>query len=182
MEIRDLKPKNPVLTTDRLTLRPFEEGDREAMVALLCNEEIKETFMIPDFASRAEADTLFDKLSAFSRSDAHFDYAVCLGDTLVGFLDDCGGEDDSVELGYVIDPRYRGRGYAPEALRAAIEELFRMGCPCVTAGYFEENDASRRVMEKCGMVPTDEEEIISYRGRDHRCLYREIRKPDKPEG
>ena len=66
------------------------------------------------------------------------------------------------------------RGYASEALVTAIDELFRRGFKRVCAGYFEGNDASRRVMEKSGMKPTKEEAVISYRGVDHRCLFCEI--------
>ena len=50
-----------------------------------------------------------------------------------------------------------------------------MGFRRVTAGYFEGNEASHRVMEKCGMQPvayTDEEE---YRGVRHLCRYCEVR-------
>ena len=68
-----------------------------------------------------------------------------------------------------------GHGYATEAVRAVLEELRDMGFRRVTAGYFEGNEASHRVMEKCGMQPvayTDEEE---YRGVRHLCRYCEVR-------
>ena len=42
-----------------------------------------------------------------------------------------------------------GHGYATEAVRAVLEELRDMGFRRVTAGYFEGNEASHRVMEKC---------------------------------
>ena len=80
-------------------------------------------------------------------------------------------ENGSAEIGYGILEEYRGQGYASEALEAAIEELFRMGFEFVKAGYFAENPASRRVMEKCGMHPLPEEAVIPYRGIDHRCLF-----------
>ena len=37
------------LKTERLLLKPYEECDREAMLALLYNDEIRQTFMLPDF-------------------------------------------------------------------------------------------------------------------------------------
>lgn len=49
-----------------------------------------------------------------------------------------------------------------------------MGFRKITAGLFQENIASRKVMEKCGMILTslvDEEE---YRGVVHKCNYYEI--------
>ena len=80
-----------------------------------------------------------------------------------------------MEIGYFVDPAHWNQGYATEAFAAAIRELFRMGYRAVTAGYFEENPASRRVMEKCGLKPLDRESVIAYRGTDHRCLYMGIR-------
>lgn len=76
-----------------------------------------------------------------------------------------------IEVGYVISPEYKGNGYATEALKAAIDELFRMGYNHVTAVFFEENAASRRVMEKCGMHLLDMEDTEDYQGVTHRCLY-----------
>jgi RimJ/RimL family protein N-acetyltransferase len=44
----------------------------------------------------------------------------------------------------------------------------------VTAGAFEDNLASLRVMEKCGMQPMEHTDTIEYRGCEHLCLYRAI--------
>ena len=52
--------------------------------------------------------------------------------------------------------------------------LREMGFRRVTAGYFQENDASRRVMEKCGMVRTDQTDEDEYRGERRVCRYCEI--------
>ena len=49
-----------------------------------------------------------------------------------------------------------------------------MGFAKVTAGYFVGNEASRRVMEKCKMKFTDEEDEAEYRGEKHKCRYCEI--------
>ena len=54
-----------------------------------------------------------------------------------------------------------------------IKELLKMGFRKVKAGYFEENEASRRVMEKCGMKQLSYTDEIEYRGITHKCLYYE---------
>ncbi len=164
------------LRTEHLILRPLGECDREAMIRMLTDARIRRTYMIPDFADRAALDGYFDRLRTLSLSDGRFILGICLDGSLIGFLNDCGMNGKQAELGYFIDPAHWGRGYAAEALRAAIAELFRMGYGTVTAGYFEENPASRRVMEKCGMQPIAREETIDYRGVRHRCLYCEIRR------
>ena len=136
------------ICTKRLLLRPYEETDRESMVRILRNKEISSTFMLPDFEDDAAAEALFRKLLILSHQKDHFERAICLENNLIGFLNDVEIKDGSIELGYVIHPDYQNQGYATEALTAAIGELFRQGYSTVRAGYFSENIASGRVMEK----------------------------------
>ena len=166
-----MKKKKATLLTQRLVLKSYDDDDKDKMVALLCNEEIKKTFMIPDFENKEQAERLFERLKEFSRSEDHFEYGIYLEDVLIGFLNDCEIKDAKIEVGYVISPDYKGKGYATEALHAAIEELFRMGYEHVMAGCFEQNKASSRVMEKCGMHRLALEEDIEYQGICHHCLY-----------
>lgn len=61
-------------------------------------------------------------------------------------------EDGQIEVGFSVDPRWQGRGYATEALRKVLEYLTENeGIACVTAWCVSENAGSRRVMEKAGM-------------------------------
>ena len=46
-----------------------------------------------------------------------------------------------------------------------------MGYSTVRAGIFEENGASRRVIEKCGLKQIDYTDDIEYRGNVHHCIY-----------
>lgn len=173
-----MEKKKERLQTERLILKPFEECDRTQMVEILCNEEIKKTYMIPDFENPKQAEALFEKLMAFSNSDQHFEYGIYLDGLLIGFVNDCEIKDTTIELGYVILPDYQGRGYATEAVRSCIEELFRMGFEHVKAGFFEANTASRRVMEKCGMHQLDAEDDIEYKGKWYHCLYYGVDRED----
>lgn len=164
------------LHTRRLTLKPFSENDMERVISVLCNEEVRKTYMVPDFESREQAERMFTHLRDCSLDKSRFVYGIYLKDTLVGFLNDVETDSDTVELGYVIHPDCQNHGYATEALSAAIAELFRIGFSCVRAGYFEENPASGRVMEKSGMRRIEKIDEIPYRGAVHQCLYYEIRK------
>lgn len=170
------------LRTERLLLRSFEETDRSQTIRLLRNEEISQTFMLPDFPDDAAADRLFDRILTNSQSDAHFERAICLEDKVIGFINDVEIKDGTIELGYVIHPAYKGRGYATESLTASIWALFQVGFRKIRAGYFEENPASGRVMEKSGMHRISKTEKIEYRGNVHRCLYYEIENPTRTLG
>ncbi|GAA3659121.1 GNAT family N-acetyltransferase [Microbacterium marinilacus] len=56
------------------------------------------------------------------------------------------------ELGWTLDPAHQGRGYATEAVRAAIGMCFeQLGLRRVHAGCFAANEPSWRVMERLGM-------------------------------
>ena len=172
-----MEKKKEQLQTKRLTLKAYDECDRQRMVEIFMNEEIKKTYMIPDFDDPKQAEKLFEKMRDFSRSEQHFVYGVYSDNTLIGFVNDCIMNDSMIELGYVIIPDYQGQGFATEAVQSCIEELFRMGFEHVRAGFFEDNIASCRVMQKCGMHQIDLEEDIEYKGIFHHCLYYEIDNP-----
>ena len=166
------------VTTNRLILRPYKESDREQVIWILRNGEISKTFMLPEFEDDAAAERLFRKILLYSHQEDHFERAICLEDRVIGFLNDVEIKDGTAELGYVIHPDYQNRGYATEALTASIQELFRQGYSRIRAGYFEENPASRRVMEKSGMHPISRVDTIEYRGKLHKCLYLEIEREE----
>ena len=63
--------------------------------------------------------------------------------------------DGAVEIGYGLLEEYRGQGYATEAVRAAVAwALNQPGVTRVEAETEPDNRASRRVLEKCGFLPT----------------------------
>lgn len=167
--------KTPILKTERLVMHSFRNEDLDDAVALLCNEEIKKTFMIPDFESREGAIQMFYALKDMSDSNEHFVNGIYLKEKLIGFINDVEIDGDKIEIGYVIHPDMKNKGYATEVLSASIQELFQMGYSLVRAGFFEENIASRRVMEKSGMHQIEQTEDIEYRGEVHHCIYFEIR-------
>ena len=170
------RERRTVISTDRLVLRPFNDSDREEASAIFLDTEISKTYMLPTFPDIAAVNALFGRLKTLSEAEDRFVYAVALDDRLIGFLNEVDISGSAVEVGYVIARPEWNKGYATEALKAVIEELFRLGFTAVRAGYFEGNAASRRVMEKAGMIPTGEYDKIEYRGETHRCPYMEIRK------
>lgn len=154
-----------------LHLSSLTEADREAMLDMLTDDCIRQTYMLPDFPSREDAVPLFQRLVALSADPSRFVRGIYADDRLVGFLNDVEIENSSIELGYVIHPRFQGKGHATEALGLGIKELFRLGFREVITGAFPENSASIRVMEKNGMTRIEKTEPIDYRGKTHICVY-----------
>ncbi len=147
----------PVLETDRLILRRMDKRDADDMFDYAHREETTRYLTWEPHPTRKFSYQYLVYLQTKYRSGEFFDWAVELRETgkMIGT---CGFTrfdfaNDSAEVGYVINPDYKGNGYATEALRRVIRfgfdylELHR-----IEAHYMEENAASRRVMEKCGMT------------------------------
>lgn len=162
--------------TDRLIIKPFEKEDQERMILLLTNEQIKKTYMIPDFDSVEKVIQLFERMRELSYSEERFVRGIFLDDKVIGMVNDVGIEDEKIEVGYMLDPECHNQGYGTEMLRGTIAYLFEKGYVEVMAGAFEGNIASRRIMEKAGMIQTDVVDEIEYRGVTYKCANYSIKK------
>ena len=171
-----MKNKPEVIKTPRLLLRNITDDDELLMIEMLNDSLIKKTYMIPDFESEESAKDFFQKLKTLCYKDGYFVYAITLDNKAIGFLNNVSIEDKRIEIGYFISSKHWNKGYASEALQVAIDTLFDMGYEVIEAAHFIENPASGRVMEKCHMHRIDKEETISYRNKEHICLYYEIKK------
>ncbi len=161
---------------ENVTLRSFKAADLEQILDTVTSSKVNQTYMLPDYETRADAIPLFQRLKNLSVDEAHFVRCIDRNGTAIGFLNDVEIADGAIELGYVIHAEYHNRGFMTAALKLAIGVLFECGYTTVICGAFEENKASQRVMEKSGMVRVEKTEVISYRGIDHQCVYYEIRK------
>ena len=106
------------------------------------------------------AEILEGMLDNYKKNKPGAIYHLCLGvfekndpQHIIGWC----GLDGTVAPGqtvlfYIIDEKYRGKGYATqcavELLRYAFED---MGCESIQGGCADDNRASYRVMEKAGM-------------------------------
>ncbi|MDQ6767846.1 MAG: GNAT family N-acetyltransferase [Candidatus Eremiobacteraeota bacterium] len=61
-------------------------------------------------------------------------------------------EEGEIEVGYALKPDYWGHGFATEITRLSLQVGFEVGLARIIAIAQAANVASRRVMEKCGMV------------------------------
>ena len=159
----------------QITLRPFRPEDQKNILQILTSSRVNRTYMLPDFEKEEDAIPLFDRLMALSNDSSRFVRCIAIGDTAIGFVNDVEIRDGCIELGYVVHPDHHNRGYMTQALKLAIMQLSKLGYRSVVCGAFEENTASRRVMEKAGMVRLAITEEIEYRGKTHPCIYYEKR-------
>lgn len=158
-------------------LKPIAQVDLDILAELLTDDTVKQTYMLPDFASREEAVKLAQKLIGCSQEENLRTKGIYVGEQLAGILNQTEIMDDRIELGYAILPRFHNQGICTEAMRIAIGYCFAHGFREVVAGAFEENLASIRVMVKNGMGKLERYDKIDYRGKTYTCVYYAIEKP-----
>ena len=109
----------------------------------LPNETIEDTMA---FLQRAEREW-FQPIPHF------YEFAIMLGDTHIGAMSTSRkGEDGVFELGWILDRRYWGQGYAFEAATALVAfTRDELGAKRIIAHCDAENIRSSHLMEKLGM-------------------------------
>lgn len=170
-----LKKLLGIIITPRLILKRMTCQDVVEGVRIYRDARVNKTYMFPDLTEDA-AKKLHDRLCLLSSDDRRYIRGIYLNNRMVGFINDPEITDTCIELGWVVAPEYQNRGIATEAVTHAIKDLFHRGYQEVTAGAFEENPASIRVMVKSGMKLIDRTEEIEYRGKTHRCVFYVIRR------
>jgi RimJ/RimL family protein N-acetyltransferase len=147
------------LETERLVLRRFTEADVEILVELDSDPEVMRylTGGTPTPRAVIEDDILPHWLRYYEHSDGLGFWAAIektTGDFLgwFHFRPPAGAGPGEVELGYRLRRAAWGQGYGTEGSRALIRKGFtELGVRRVVASTYQDNLASRRVMEKAGM-------------------------------
>ena len=146
-----------ILTTKRLILREFEEEDWRAVLAYQSHPLYLRYY---PWTHRTEQDVrAFVRRFLAQREEeprTKFQFAITLASR--GQLIGNAGirmktpEAREADIGYELDPRYWGCGYATEAAGALLALGFReLKLHRIWAQCIAENTASARVLEKIGM-------------------------------
>ena len=149
--------ETPVLETDRLILRGWRAADRAPFAALNADPAVMEHF--PSILTRAESDALVERIDEHFARNGFGMWAVEAPGVadFVGFVGLSIPRFEApftpcVEVGWRLARQHWGRGYAPEAARAALRFGFeRAGLEQIVSFTVPANLKSRRVMEKIGM-------------------------------
>jgi len=149
------------IETERLRLRPIVAGDVEELVRLHDDPLVAEYLGVRDrewyeWRIEASADEWAQRghgfVAVLDAADGRF-----LGRTGLKYWPQFG----ETELGWVLRPEARGKGYATEASRALLDWAFEeLDVPYVTAMIRPGNAASVAVAERLGMTPLREDELL----------------------
>ncbi len=149
--------KMPTIRTERLTLRKLSISDSADMYDYSRRSVVTKYLLWTEHESETQTYNFLCDVCDWYKRGAYFDWAVTLtdGGKMIGT---CGFtsfdfEHGRVEVGYVINPDFWGKGVATEAVSAVIEFAFKeLGANRVEVHFIEGNNASLRVAEKCGMT------------------------------
>jgi RimJ/RimL family protein N-acetyltransferase len=125
VELDDLE-----LTTDRLTLRPWQRSDGAEVEAIMADPAMHTFLPLPDPYTRADAEQFVTDFGVRGRRDgASIPCAIDAGGRLVGAVElrlpD--PRDVAGEIGYWVGGSARGNGYSAEATRALAGWAFAHG-------------------------------------------------------
>ena len=146
---------NGVLTSERLTLRPWRVEDAGVLFEMARDPRVGPAAGWPPHRSVAESEEVIRTI--FSAPET---YAVVLRGTdrpvgCVGLLFGASSHfpirPSEAEVGYWLGTGWWGRGLISEALGELLRHGFEeLELTALWGCCFTENDASRRVMERCG--------------------------------
>jgi ribosomal-protein-alanine N-acetyltransferase len=154
------------LETDRLTLRPFTQRDAAEAIGIYANP-VNMRFIPGGVWSEQLTCDLIERFSTHARERGFGLFAVRERRSLQ-LIGHCGlstiAETAEVEVAYLIDRPFWGRGFATEAAAAVVADGFdRAGLGRIIGLTMPENIASRRVLGKLRMAEIGQAEYFRTR-------------------
>ena len=156
----------PTLETERLTLRPLDDGDVDAVAEIFTFKEAMWDVLaipgMPDDPHEVAKQRIADSKAGWRDHGAGF-LAIALRDQgrvvgYCGFVNPSTGEADTaadgvLEVAWAVHPSYQRRGLASEAMALVIDYAFvDRDCARLVGITDPKNQASRAAMERLGFV------------------------------
>lgn len=149
--------KMPVIETERLVMRKIALSDYEDMYEYSKKPDVTEYLLWSPHKDCFFTREYIEYINERYKIGQFYDWALEYKQNKK-MIGTCGYTKfdfsaNSAEIGYVINPDYRGMGIAAEAVAAVIKFGFEgLGLNRIEARFMQGNNASLRVMEKNGMT------------------------------
>lgn len=148
--------KIPILQTDHLTLRLLQPADAEVLHRIYQSEGVLRYFPNPSPPPLERVQRFVASQQVHWEKYSYGNWGVLpdgereiVGWAGLQYLP----ELNETEVGFLLDRPFWGKGYATEAALASLRFGFeQFGFDHIIALAHPENLASRRVIEKCGMI------------------------------
>ena len=149
------------IETERLILRPWKQTDLDDFFEYACVDGVGEMAGWKHHENKEKSQSILD---LFINDDRTFAIVLKDNNKVIGSLgvEKYGMEKvlseffdyQGREIGFVLSKDYWGKGLMPEAVKAVIDYLFNVAnLDFLTCGYYEFNNQSKKVQEKCGFKP-----------------------------
>lgn len=151
--INIIKPKEPIIETERLILRPLTVADARAVLEWAGDERVSRFMSYTGYNDIKIAEEWLKSL-ADEKSEWNWGFVLKKDGNLIGsgstganlYMKDYWG------IGYNIRYDCWNKGYTTEAMKAIIDFAHKeLGVNKICADHAVDNPASGRVMEKCGL-------------------------------
>ncbi|QOY95477.1 GNAT family N-acetyltransferase [Massilia sp. UMI-21] len=145
----------PLLSTERLTLRPLAMQDAPDLFAVFCDPAVVRYWSAEPWTAIGSAESAIAHALAAYRDGSELRFGIELAATgaLIGTvnLHHVFPQNRRCELGYALGSAHWGKGYATEALEAALDYAFHELClNRIEADIDPRNAASAAVLERMG--------------------------------
>lgn len=155
----------PILTTERLVLREPHVDDAQDIANLANNYEIARNMLtMPYPYFDADAKEFVESVLNEKRGGCHFAVTDAESGHLVGVagVNDADPSRPYPHMGYWLGEPYWGKGYATEVAQALVDMYFKItDQDYLLASVLTNNNASKRVIEKCGGRFWKQDEVFS---------------------
>ncbi len=165
------------INTNRLILREWEETDVEDLFEYAKTDLVGPNAGWLPHKDRAES---LQIIKDFKASEQVYAIVLKAENKVIGGIgfhyrtpDPKRESLDQREIGYVLNPKYWGNAYVPEAVNALIDYGFNeLDLDLIWCAHYSENARSKRVIEKCGFAyQMTQEQHIELLNEDKSVLY-----------
>lgn len=169
--VRQILLPQLTLETPRLILRKFELKDADDCFEFISDKQtcLDDGGYLPITEKNEEYRKTMEKFSMDKERLMIYskEYHKVIG--TINLMDVSDRAVECKEIGYVISPNYRRKGYAYEAISYLVKLLLDdLKLDMIIAGCFEDNIGSKKMLEKLN---------FTFEGRKHKALWNAIEGP-----
>lgn len=156
-----------VIKTERLTIRRIVADDWKSIrdIWVDFNTSTFSQYDIPHITDDEDVRTRIAKWAAANNGNEHMFFAICLGDTVIGYSA-FNIRENGYEIGYCFHSAYHGKGYAKESHKALIDHMRELGIKRLTAGTAINNKPSVLLLKSLGFELIETEKVSFYKDAD----------------
>lgn len=150
--------------TERLTIRHIAADDWKSIKAIWADFRTSalSRYDKPHSTGDEEVRAQIAKWAAANNGTEHMFFAICLGDTVIGYSA-FNRREHGYELGYCFHSAYHGRGYAKESHLALLDYMRGLGIKRLTAGTALHNTPSVALLQSLGFALIGTEQVSFYK-------------------